>query len=93
MSMGNTGFHPSKIEDRIYDLMTKPENISGSDAYTINLLTDVANMMWEEFRDAEWDAFTRPNGRGGYTTSFAWIENGHLHLIGWDHTGNDKEVL
>lgn len=89
MSLGNTKFHPSTIEDRIYDLMAKPENIYGSDLYTDNLLLDVVNMLHDEYPSIEWECFsTQWNNMEGGTMSFAWIEDGHLHLIGWDY----KEV-
>lgn len=85
MSIGNTKFHPSVVEDRIYDLMTKEVNIAGSDSYTGHLLTDVSAMMVKEFPQCEWECFINDwNDKTGATTSFAWIEDGHLHLIGWD---------
>lgn len=84
MSIGNHGFHPSQVEDRIYDLMELSDNIAGMDSYTNNLLVDVCEMMRNEFSYMEWEAFSVKNDKGGYTMSFAWVEHGHIHLIGWD---------
>lgn len=86
MALCNHKFNPSVIEDRIYDLMTEPENIFGSELYSMNLLTDVVNMLQEEFPNVEWEAFASPTReKDNYTMSFAWVENGHVHLIGWDY--------
>lgn len=85
MSIGNVKFYPSCVEDRIYDLMTKENNIAGSDLYTAHLLEDVIHMMTTEFTQCEWESFTNNwHDMTGSSISFAWIENNHLHLIGWD---------
>lgn len=86
MSIGNTGFHPSYVEDRIYDLMNKPENACGWETYTANLMTDVTDMLETEFPGVQWESFTSEwQNMEGATVSFAWVEDGHLHLIGWDY--------
>ena len=90
MAVGNTKFHPSAVEDRIYDLMAKPENINNSYLYTDNLLLDVVSMIHDEYPSVEWECFASPwHNMEGATISFAWVEDGHLHLIGWDY----KEVF
>ena len=86
MSVGNCGFHPSIVEDKIYDLMAEEQYVVASDAYTDQLFAAVNEMFTEEFPHIEWQAFCSewPNMTGGVAT-FAWVENGHPHLVGWDY--------
>ena len=79
MSIGNNIWHPSKIENRIYELMEKDENFAGMDVYTSNLTNDVIKMFDEEFPNNSWELF-----ESNKSISLAFVENGHLHLIGWD---------
>ena len=84
MSLSNTKFHPSRVEDRIYDLMMKEEYIAGLDIQTESLFLAVHNMMYDEFPEVEWETFTTSTMRPGIRVqSFAWVEDGHNHLIGW----------
>ena len=84
MSLSNTKFHPSRVEDRIYDLMNKEEYIAGLGIQTESLFLAVYNMMNDEFPEVEWETFTTSTMRPGiYLQSFAWVEDGHIHLIGW----------
>jgi len=85
MSISNTTFHPSRVEDRIYDLMNEEKYIAGIDCYTEDLFTAVHEMIKDEFPDVEWETFITPTLRPGISVqSFAWVEDGHIHLIGWD---------
>lgn len=79
MSIGNTKWVPSKIENRIYDLMEKEENLYGMEVYTPNLEQDVIKMFNEEFPEISWELFEHNN-----SVSLAFVECGKLHLIGWD---------
>jgi hypothetical protein len=85
MSLSNTKFHPSRVEDRIYDLMLEEEgHVIGIDIYAESLFLAIYNMMANEFPEVEWETFATPTMRPGISLqSFAWIENGHIHLIGW----------
>lgn len=84
MSLSNTTFHPSRVEDRIYDLMAEEQYIVDSDVQTESLFLAVYNMMNDEFPEVEWETFTTPTMRPGICLqSFAWVEDGHIHLIGW----------
>ena len=86
MSLSNTTFHLSRVEDRIYDLMNKDEYIAGIDLYTEDLFIAVHKMITEEFPNVEYETHTTRSirGTGIYLQSFAWVEDGHIHLIGWD---------
>lgn len=86
MSLSNTEFHPSRIEDRIYDLMNEPEFMCGIEVYTDSLFDAVRHMIEQEFPEVEWEAHVHPSWiPGAYGLSFAWVENGHIHLIGWNY--------
>ena len=91
MSLSNTKFHPSRVENRIYDLMNEEEYIAGLGTQTESLFLAVYNMMNDEFPEVEWETFATPTMRPGiYLQSFAWVEDGHIHLIGWSY--EEEEV-
>ena len=92
MSISNTTFHPSRVEDRIYDLMEQEEYTAGIDLYTESLLNAVHNMIIKEFPEVEYETFAVRSLRGAgiYIQSFAWVEDGHIHLIGWDFEEDDE---
>ena len=92
MSISNTTFHPSHVEDRIYDLMNKDEYIAGIDLYTEDLFNAVHKMITEEFPEVEYETYATRSIRGTntYLQSFAWVEDGHIHLIGWYFVEEEK---
>ena len=91
MSLSNTHFHPSRVEDRIYDLMMEEQYCAGLDIQTESLFLAVYNMMNDEFPEVEWETFTTPTMRPGICLqSFAWVEDGHIHLIGWNFEEEEK---
>ena len=53
MSLSNTTFHPSRVEDRIYDLMMQEEYIANMEIQTESLFLAVYNMMTNEFPEVE----------------------------------------
>ena len=89
MSISNTTFHPSRVEDRIYDLMNQEEYIAGLDLYTESLFNAVHAMITKEFPEVEYETFA-VHSEGVYKQSFAWVEDGHIHLIGWDFKEDDE---
>ena len=92
MSISNTTFHPSRVEDRIYDLMNEDEYITGIDCYTESLFLAVHEMIKDEFPDVEWETFIVPTLRPGISLqAFAWVEDGHIHLIGWDFEETEEK--
>lgn len=91
MAFGNSGFHPSRVENRIYDLMNEPEFLCGLDVYTDSLFDAVCDMIKQEFPGVEWEAHAHPTWVPGVCgVSFAWVEDGHIHLIGWSY--EEKEL-
>ena len=87
-----TTFYPSRVEDCIYDLMTEEEYIAGIDLYTEDLLAAVHKMITEEFPHVEYETYATRSIRGAdtYLKSFAWVEDGHVHLIGWYLVDEEK---
>lgn len=82
--IGNYVFHPSKIEDEIYKLM---DNFAvGSDTYSENLVGEIAIFLQEHYPVVEWQCGCSewPNCEGG-VCYISWIENGHLHMLGFDY--------
>ena len=47
-------------------------------------------MITKEFPEVEYETFVIKNVAGIYTQSFAWVEDGHIHLIGWDYKEDDE---
>lgn len=91
MAFGNSGFHPSYVEDRIYDLMNEPEFLCGFDIYTDSLFGVICDMIKQDFPGVEWEAHVHSTWIPGvYRMSFAWVEDGHVHLIGWNY--EEKEL-
>ena len=85
MSLSNTIFHPSRVEDRIYDLMMEEQYIISTEVYTDELFVAIHKMIAEEFPEVEYETFTTPSYNNGlFVQSFAWVEDGHIHLIGWE---------
>lgn len=85
MSIGSTTFHPSAIEDEIYDILdSSPDHIVSSNDYTQEAIEKVIEFMSEKALDngMEYDIIddTHPDAEGG-SVSICWIEDGHLHHI------------
>lgn len=85
MSIGTANFHPSIIEDEIYDILNSiPDYIVSSSDYTEEAIEAVINYMYELAKDngMEYDIIvdTHPDEEGG-SVSICWIENNHLHHI------------
>ena len=85
MSIGTANFHPSAIEDEIYDILdSSPDHIVSSSDYTQEAIEKVIKFMSEEAKSSgmEYDIIddTHPDAEGG-SVSICWIETGHLHHI------------
>lgn len=87
-----TTFYPSRVEDCIYDLMNEEEYIAGIDLYTEDLFAAVHKMITEEFPHVEYETYATRSIRSAdtYFQSFAWVEDGHVHLIGWEFIEEEK---
>lgn len=78
----NSKFHPSKIEDEIYDaiidhIVAEPGTY---DRTSVDVATKILNkhgVTWM-LGSEEWQ------NCAGEVVFISWIEFGHLHMIGWD---------
>ena len=85
MSIGTANFHPSAIEDEIYNILnSSPDHIVSSRDYTQEAAEKVIKFMYEKAKSngMEYDIVddTYPDEEGG-SVSICWIECGHLHHI------------
>lgn len=95
MSIGTANFHPSAIEDKIYDILdSTPEFIVSSKEYTSQAIAAVVEYM--NTLDTEWSLIDDmyPNEEGG-SVSICWIEDGHLHhiVLNYAYTWDCGETL
>ena len=82
--LGNTKFNPSFIEDEIYGMMD--DYMVGMDAYNEGLVSAVIDFFTNYNPGVEWNLACSewPDCSGG-VCYVSWIENGHLHMIGFDY--------
>ena len=85
MSIGSTTFHPSAIEDEIYDILdSSSEFIVSSSDYAPDAIDKVMEFMAEKAENdgVEYDIIDDPHpDAAGGSLSICWIEDGHLHHI------------
>ena len=89
--LGNTKFNPSFIEDEIYEMMD--DYIMGSDTYEEGLVSAVTDFLTNYAPVIEWNLTCPewPDCSGG-VCYVSWIENGHLHMIGFDYKKEGEEI-
>ena len=82
--LGNTKFNPSFVEDEIYEMMD--DYMVGSDTYNEGLVSAVMDFLANYNPGVEWNVGCTewPDCSGG-VCYVSWIENGHLHMIGFDY--------
>lgn len=85
MSIGTANFHPSAIEDEIYDILnSSPDHIVSSSDFTQGAIEKVIEFMYEKAKSngMVYDIIddSHPDEEGG-SVSICWIEAGHLHHI------------
>lgn len=85
MSIGSVQFHPSVIENQIYEILdSDPKYIVSSREYTQEAIEEVINFMSElyENSDLQYSIIddSHPDEEGG-SVSICWVEAGHLHHI------------
>ena len=85
MSIGSAQFHPSVIEDQIYEILdSDPKYIVSSKEYTQEAIEEVINFMGELYGDTGMQYSIiddlHPDMEGG-SVSVCWIENTFLHHI------------
>lgn len=85
--MLGTQFYPSHIEDEIYGIMD--DYIVDSCTYEAGLVEAISDFFMN-YKKGEWQLGCAewPNSEGG-SCSVSWIEDGHLHMIGFDYTRKD----
>ncbi len=80
MSIGTANFHPSAIEDNIYNLIDCEDYIVSSCEYTEKCMEAVGSYLQSE--GVQWSSiWSNYQDETGYSVSFAWIEAGRLHHI------------
>lgn len=81
--MLGTKVYPSHIEDEIYGIMD--DYIVGIDTYRVGLV-DAISHFFTNYKKVEWQlsCVEWPNSESG-SCSVSWIEDGHLHMIGFDY--------
>ena len=81
--MLGTKSYPSHIEDEIYEIMDN--YIVDSDTYEAGLVEAISDFFMN-YKKGEWQLGCAewPNFEGG-SCSVSWIEDGHLHMIGFDY--------
>lgn len=81
--MLGTKSYPSHIEDEIYGIMDN--YIVDSCTYEAGLVEAISDFFMN-YKKGEWQLGCAewPNFEGG-SCSVSWIEDGHLHMIGFDY--------
>ena len=80
MGIGSNGFHPSAIEDHIYEILDEPDYIVSSEEYTEKCMDAIGTYLQKE--GVQWNSIWGPyQDETGYDVAFAWIEAGRLHQI------------
>lgn len=89
--LGNTKFNPSHIEDEIYEMMDDYEY--GTNLYEEGLVSAITDFLTNYNPGVEWNLACSewPNCSGG-VCYVSWIENGHLHMIGFDYKKEGEEI-
>ena len=82
--MVGSKWYPSKIEDEIYGTMETYE--IGIDLYDEGLTGAIADYFTNYAGIAEWQMACSPwpNETGG-VCFVSWVEDGHIHMIGFDY--------
>jgi hypothetical protein len=85
MSIGTANFHPSVIEDEIYDILDSTSDyVVSSKEYAQAAMEAVIEFMYEKAKDngMEYDIIDDPHpDEEGGSISICWIEDGHLHHV------------
>ena len=85
--LGNMKFHPSYVEDGIYDFMD--DYAVGTDTYKESLINVIADYLDKYTPQIEWGLSVTERLFDGGVCYVSWIENGHLHMIGFDYVKED----
>lgn len=82
--LGNEKFYPSLIADEIYSMMD--DYLLGMDIFEEGLVAAITDFLSKDTYGFEWqlDCSEWPDCSGG-VCYVSWIEDGHLHMIGFDY--------
>lgn len=82
--MLGSNFYPSEIENQIYEMMDN--HILGIDLYEEDLTEEIIDYFTNYYPAEEWNLACSewPDCSGG-ACYVSWIENGHIHMIGFDY--------
>lgn len=88
-------FMPSQVETDIYDILDKNILIYGNpDMYNPETVEEVSNYFdrkgLTDYEKSQIMVSEYPD-ESGASVSAAWIENGMLHMIGWDYLNHKEE--
>lgn len=80
-------WYPSKVEDEIYGIMEADE--IGIDLYNEYVIDAITDYFTNYSGIEEWNLGSSlwPNESGG-VCFVSWIEDGHIHMIGFDFIKN-----
>ena len=82
--MIGSGFNPSVVEDRIYEMMD--DYIVGSDTYEEGLVDAITNYFTNCYPAKEWQLACSPwPDMSGGVCAISWIEDGHCHMVMFDY--------
>lgn len=82
--LGNEKFYPSVIEDAIYGMMD--DYMLGMETYEEGLVDTITDFLGNYCFGIEWQLGCSewPDCSGG-VCYVSWIEDSHLHMIGFDY--------
>ena len=79
---GSANFHPSVIEDAIYDILDNEDFIVSSESYTLEAMSTVLSYM--DGIQETWVGHSTTEVHCGDTVetlALSWIEDGHIHQL------------
>lgn len=80
-------FHPSRIEDKIYNIINEEQYLVSSSEYTEEAIAAVESMLARAEANlidclTQWNIiYDNYPDDSGASVSIAWVEAGHLHHI------------
>ena len=82
--LNNFGFHPSKIEDEIYDVI-EPFEV-GVDRYEVEVVDAIVDFFYNNYSHIK---YTYWAGSSGFCIAF--VDDGYPHMISFDLVESEEE--
>ena len=82
--MNNFGFHPSKIEDEIYDII-EPFEV-GTDLYEAEVVDAIIDFLYNNYSHIKYTYWAGSRGFG-----LSSVDNGYPHIISFDLVESEGE--